>query len=142
MDANGIYQWVDHYPNREAIAHDMVMGCIYGLIDKDACHGVVTISNVQDEKYNTIPWLYNEGLILVIHRLAVEPKVQGKGYARLLMDFAENIAVEKNAASIRLDAYSDNKRALRFYEQRGYVKRGEIFFPLRNAPFYCYEKQL
>lgn len=142
MDAEGIYQWVDSYPNREAIAQDMDMGCIYGLMDGDACAGVVSINAVQDEKYKTIAWQYNDGIALVIHRLAVHPLQQGNGYARRLMDFAEALAIESGAASIRLDAYSGNKRALKFYEQRGYIKRGEVYFPLRDLPFFCYEKAI
>jgi ribosomal protein S18 acetylase RimI-like enzyme len=58
------------------------------------------------------------------------------------MDFAENYAIENNYTSIRLDAFSNNPRALRFYENRDYQRRGEVFFPGRELPFYCFEKIL
>ena len=58
------------------------------------------------------------------------------------MDFALNKAGDEGYSSIRLDAYSQNDRTLRFYENRGYEKRGEIYFPYRDEPFYCYEKAI
>lgn len=69
-------------------------------------------------------------------------KIKKQGLARKLMDFAENIAIECGYASIRLDAYSGNERVLRFYENRGYQKRGEVNFSGRALPFFCYEKEI
>ena len=75
-----------------------------------------------------------------IHRLAVHPKHQGKGFAQRLMDFGENFARENNGLSVRLDTFSQNKRNQKFYEQRGYAKLGDIFFPNQSEhPFHCYE---
>ena len=58
------------------------------------------------------------------------------------MDFAERFAIENEYATIRLDAYSGNQRAIKFYEQQSYKKTGQVFFPKRTLPFYCYEKVL
>ena len=80
--------------------------------------------------------------IQVIHRLAVHPDFQRKGIARNLMDFAEAHAKNNSFTSIRLDAYTGNKRVLQFYENRGYIKRGEVKFKGRSLPFACMEKQL
>lgn len=78
----------------------------------------------------------------MIHRLVVDPKYQGKGYARRLMDFAEKFAKENNYSSIRLDAYSQNKRVIDFYEKRQYFIRGNVNFPEREYPFHCMEKEI
>jgi len=56
------------------------------------------------------------------------------------MNFAEEYAIENNYKSIRLDAYSANVAAVRLYEKRGYNKIGQVFFPHRKYPFYCFEK--
>jgi ribosomal protein S18 acetylase RimI-like enzyme len=77
---------------------------------------------------------------IYIHRLAVHPNLQGKGYAQQLMKFAEHYAQENNVLSIRLDTFSQNKRNQKFYELRGYKKLGDIFFPKQSKhPFHCYE---
>jgi ribosomal protein S18 acetylase RimI-like enzyme len=93
-----------------------------------------------DEEYASVQWLTPNKNNLYIHRLAVLPDLQGKGKARLLMDEAERKARDEQAASIRLDTFSENKRNQRFYEARGYQKLGAIYFPKQSIhPFYCYE---
>jgi ribosomal protein S18 acetylase RimI-like enzyme len=71
------------------------------------CEGVVSINSIQEDEYRSIPWEDKNGKILVIHRLAVHPKYQRKGYASKLMDFAEMPGFDNNYSSIRLDAYSE-----------------------------------
>jgi hypothetical protein len=62
------------------------------------------------------------------------------GIAGLLMDFAERLALTNKYGSIRLDAYTGNPQAIRLYDGRGYVRTGQVFFPRRTLPFFCYEK--
>jgi ribosomal protein S18 acetylase RimI-like enzyme len=89
-----------------------------------------------------LSWKDTNGKPAVIHRLAVHPQHQKLGYAKQLMNFAENLATEQGYTSIRLDSYTGNPRAIRFYENREYVKRGEVYFPGRVLVFYCFEKEL
>jgi ribosomal protein S18 acetylase RimI-like enzyme len=72
----------------------------------------------------------------------IDPKYQGKSYARKLMDFAEKYAKKNNYSSIRLDAYSQNKRVIDFYGKRKYFIRGNVNFPGREYPFHCMEKEI
>ena len=58
------------------------------------------------------------------------------------MDFAEKSANENNYSSIRLDAYSQNKRVIDFYKKRKYFTRGNVNFPEREYPFHCMEKKI
>lgn len=139
MQAAGIFQWQNEYPAIENIKQDIEDKTLYGYYEKEMCMGAVCISTFQDEEYKEIPWEGPDENVVVIHRLAVNPDYQTKGIARLLMDFAEDFAKKENYSAIRLDSYSQNKRALKFYENRGYVKRGECFFSGRDMPFYCYE---
>jgi GNAT superfamily N-acetyltransferase len=106
------------------------------------CLGTVCISEAQKPEYSAIPWTDIHGRVIVIHRLAVHPQHQGKGLSGKLMDFAEGYGLVHNYSSIRLDAFSKNRQVLQFYENRGYRKRGEVFFAGRISPFYCYEKDL
>jgi ribosomal protein S18 acetylase RimI-like enzyme len=93
-----------------------------------------------DEEYHSINWLTKNNNNLYIHRVAIHPEHQGKGYAQQLMGFAENFAIENNYTSIRLDTFSQNTRNQKFYELRGYKRLGNIYFPKQSEhPFYCYE---
>ena len=100
-------------------------------------------SEEKDALYNSIDWLTPDSSNLYIHRLAIHPEHQKKGWAKKLMDFAEDYAIKNGTISIRLDTFSQNKRNNRFYEARGFVRLGDVYFVKQSAfPFHCYEKVL
>ena len=140
MIASGIYQWNEHYPNPSSFENDIKRDELYVLeIDKQV-KGTIVISTLMDEEYIPIKWLTENKNNIYIHRLAIHPKTQGKGYAQQLMDYAENYTIENNYSSIRLDTFSQNKRNQKFYELRGYKRLGDIYFPKQSEyPFHCYE---
>ncbi|MBA1336259.1 MAG: GCN5-related N-acetyltransferase [Firmicutes bacterium] len=142
MESQGIYQWDEYYPTAEIFEEDIKSGSLYILEDKRNCLGVISINEKQSPEYKKLHWSVEDGKVLVIHRLAVNPECQKQGVGRQLMDFAEKYAAEKGYTSIRLDAYSGNPRALNLYERRGYQKVGQLSFPRREFPFYCYEKAI
>jgi len=143
MINNAIFQWNDNYPNAQDFENDVNRNELYILeIDKKLI-GCIVISTHMDEEYRPIKWLTENTNNIYIHRLAVLPKLQGKGYAQKLMDFTENYAINNSYTSIRLDTFSLNDRNQKFYELRQYKRLGSIFFPKQSkAPFYCYEKVL
>lgn len=142
MESEGIFQWNMDYPGRELVQKDIANGTLWGLRSREQILGIVTLNEEQPMEYMDVPWRIQNGSILVIHRLAVHPDSQHQGIARKLLDHAEKYALEKEYCSIRLDAYSANPRALGLYERRGYLRVGEVRFPSRSHPFYCYEKLL
>jgi len=141
MIANKIYQWNEHYPSRAAFENDVKRNELYALEDQNEIVATIVISTLKDEIYDKIEWLTTDQKPSVyIHRLAVLPQFQGKGYAQNLMNFAENRAKKGDFQSVRLDTFSQNKRNQRFYEQRGYKRLGSVYFPKQSDyPFYCYE---
>lgn len=143
MIHNNIFQWNENYPNRKAFENDVHRNELYVLLVASQIVSCVVISSFMDEEYKTIQWLTPDGTNIYIHRLAVHPEAQGKGYAQELMQFAENYAIENNYRSIRLDTFSKNTRNQKFYELRNYKKLGNIYFPNQSVyPFYCYERIL
>jgi GNAT superfamily N-acetyltransferase len=141
MREEGIYQWDEIYPNEEIITKDVDSRSLYVLEQGDLCIATVSLNQEQDEAYQQVHWLGGEP-VLVVHRLCVDPAYQGNGIASRLMDFAEEHAKQNAYVSIRLDAYTGNPRAVRLYEQRGYRKAGQVYFPRRMLPFFCFEKIL
>jgi len=142
MESRGIYQWNEHYPTLDIISGDVENGSMYVIKEENSIWGIIAINEEQSPEYYNLSWGCNEGKALVVHRLAVQPKKQRNGIAKELMDFAENYAKEKEYTSIRLDAYCGNPGALRLYKQRGYIRVGQVYFPMRDLPFNCYEKVL
>ena len=140
LDAQGIFQWTDTYPNIEIVKRDVESGKTFILNDENQLAGVVILNEEQDPQYANIDWKFNDQKVLVVHRLAINPSLQGKGYARKLMDFAEDYAAKNSYTVIRLDAFIPHDRVIQFYLKRDYLIRGETFFPGRTQPFYCMEK--
>lgn len=140
MIKNGIYQWNEDYPNKEAFELDIERGELYVLEEDGRIIGTIVLSTLMDEEYVPIEWLTTSDNNIYIHRVSVHPDLQGKGYAQKLMAFAENFARENKFASVRLDTFSQNKRNQKFYETRGFERLGDIFFPKQSEhPFHCYE---
>lgn len=140
MIKNGIYQWNQFYPSRNIFENDIARSELFVLEKDSRIIGTLVISSLMDEEYLPVQWLTPNYKNIYVHRLAVLPEFQGKGYARKLMDFAENYAKEGGYISIRLDTFSQNKRNQKFYETRGYQKLGDIYFPKQSEhPFHCYE---
>lgn len=143
MIQKGIFQWNENYPNRSAFENDVNRNELYVLLNIDEIVGCIVVSSLMDEEYKVVNWLTPDDTNLYIHRLAVHPKYQGKGYAQHLMQFAESFAIENNYRSIRLDTFSKNPKNQKFYELRNYKKLGNIYFPKQSVyPFYCYERVL
>ncbi|WP_136468309.1 GNAT family N-acetyltransferase [Flagellimonas onchidii] len=140
MIENGIFQWNEHYPSKEAFLKDLERGELYVKWHKGSIIGAIVISTFMDEEYVPITSLTPNGNSTYVHRLCTHPDHQGKGFAQELMDYAESYSRSKGYKSVRLDTFSQNQRNQRFYEQRGYQRLGDIFFPKQSEhPFHCYE---
>jgi len=142
LRGNGVYQWDRYYPNRFIIKADIKKGNLFGIMNGEKIIGAVAIDTNESKKYRKLIWEDVEGRPLVIHRLAVHPFQQGKGYGKQLLQFAEEYALQNGYSSIRLDVYSQNRGALTMYERSGFQERGTIRFPFRTVPYKCFEKIL
>ena len=139
---NGIHQWTDNYPTKTIIENDLKAGVLFQLKIDNEIIGAINLSEEQETEYQTIPWEFDDTKVLVIHRLVIDPKYQGKGHAHYLMDFAENYAISYGYKAIRLDTYSQNKQNIKFYQKRNYNVRGDVYFPGREFAFHCLEKEI
>ena len=139
MEAHGIAQWNEHYPSESAFRRDVGRSELYVLENKGII-GCIAVSTHMDDEYKAVEWLTPNLNNMYVHRLAVHPQHQGKGFARQLMDRAEDLARAADCISVRLDTFSRNERNQRFYEARGYRKLEAVYFPNQSPhPFYCYE---
>lgn len=143
LQEQNIFQWNEHYPSLEKLQNDIEKQELYVFEEENMIIAIIVLTPNMDEVYRNINWLSKTANNLYVHRLATHPAYWGKGYARKMMDFAEEFARNKNFISIRLDTFSKNTRNQKFYEARGYTKLGDVYFPHKNEyPFHCYEKLL
>ena len=140
MREKGIDQWDEYYPDREILAEDVESGDMtLGLLDGQlACAYVV--NREYDPEYELGAWEHTEGDFCVLHRLCVNPEMQGRGLARQAMARMEKNARDQGFDSVRLDVFSQNLHAQRLYERLGYRRTGEVRF--RKGIFYLMEKKL
>ena len=93
----------------------------------------------EDERMLGCCMLVEEGPETVrLRQMAVVNDVQGKGIARALMQFAENLARDRGYKKITMHA---RKNASGFYEKMGYRKRGDEFTEI-TIPHVVMEKEL
>ena len=140
MREKGIDQWDEYYPDREILAEDVESGDMtLGFLDGQlACAYVV--NREYDPEYELGAWEHTEGDFCVLHRLCVNPQLQGRDLARQAMARMEKTALEQGFDSVRLDVFSQNLHAQRLYEKLGYRRTGEVRF--RKGIFYLMEKKL
>ena len=140
MREKGIDQWDEYYPDREILTEDVESGDMtLGLLDGHlACAYVV--NREYDPEYELGAWDFAQGDFCVLHRLCVNPRMQGQGLARQAMARMEAEARTKGFDSVRLDVFSQNLHAQRLYERLGYKRTGEVRF--RKGIFYLMEKGL
>ena len=79
MTSKGIFQWNENYPNKEAFENDLKNNWLYVIVNNQNPIGSISITPNMDEEYESVKWLTNNSQNLYIHRLAVHPKMQGKG---------------------------------------------------------------
>jgi GNAT superfamily N-acetyltransferase len=140
MQRDGIDQWDDVYPTDGHLRGDIRERSMYvASTPTGEIVGTVVLNEQENPEYSAVPWT-SRVRPLVVHRVMVAPDHQGQGIAEALMTFAEQHAREAGYASIRLDAFTLNPRALRLYERLGYAARGTI--RLRKGMFWCVEKVL
>jgi ribosomal protein S18 acetylase RimI-like enzyme len=142
MLAAGNLQWDIAYPNEEVFQRDIAMTQLW-VAELDArIAGVAALTMDQEPEYAQAGWDIGEKAI-VVHRLAVDPDFRGAGVASALMLKAEEIALERNIAAVRVDTNTENAATQRLFPKLGYKLAGEIGLALRpGLRFLCYEKRL
>lgn len=140
MEANNIPQWDSIYPDRMTFENDIIENTLFGIFVENVLAGVMVLNCFQDKEYQDIKWKLNDNRPLVVHRLCISPKFQGRGLSKYLMHFAEEYARKNDFISIRLDAFKLNPVSVGLYRKLGYNERGSVNF--RKGEFFVFEKEV
>lgn len=138
---DGSQQWQDGYPNEDVIRTDIAKGFGYVLTDNDTIVGYAAILFNDEPAYEQLKgtWLTN-GDFAVLHRVAISDDYLGKGLAQKVFLFTEDLAIENNIFSIKVDTNFDNIPMLKILEKLGYTYCGEVKF--RGGIRKAFEKKL
>jgi GNAT superfamily N-acetyltransferase len=142
MRASGNFQWDDTYPNAAVFEDDIALGQLW-VADADGdIAGVTAITTEQYPEYADVGMDISETAI-VTHRLAVSTRYRSQGIAALLLQQAEQVALDRGIKTLRIDTNTANEATNRLFPKLGYVFAGEIGLHFRpGLRFYCYEKRL
>lgn len=133
------------YPTFKNAKDAYSQGFLFIGEDDGIIWGSMILNEVQLPEYANIPWQFKTDKILVIHTLCVSPRYKGKGRAKELVFFAEQLAMKHGYEAIRLDTYEGNLPANNMYPKLGYQFAGstEFFFQeYIQEVLNCYEKKI
>ena len=138
---DGSQQWQDGYPNETVIQQDIAKGIGYILTDDNTIVGYAAILFNDEPAYEHLKgtWLTNDDFA-VVHRVAISDDYLGKGLAQKIFLFTEDLALENNIFSIKVDTNFDNIPMLKIFEKLGYTYCGEVTF--RGGVRKAFEKKL
>ena len=147
LKAAGVDQWQDGYPERCDFEDDIAQGACEAFFLDGELAGVLTVLPGPEPDYAHIyegAWR-TEHPYCVFHRSAVSEKYRGRGVAKEMFSYAENMARELRYGSIRVDTHFDNRAMRGLLEKRGYEYCGVIYIdgsPEAGTPRAAYEKIL
>ena len=124
---DGSRQWQDGYPNKNVVQQDIEKGVGYILTVDDQIAGYAAILINDEPAYAELngTWLTNDDFV-VVHRLAVSDQNLGQGIAQKMFRYTEELALENNIFSVKVDTNFDNAPMLRIFEKMGYQYCGEV----------------
>jgi len=89
--------------------------CYFGFLDD-----IPVASIILKEQYDFM-WQNEEKVnALYIGKLGVSREYSGRGYARVMLDYANMMAQRKGKQYLRLDCYADRKNLCKLYEDYGF----------------------
>jgi ribosomal protein S18 acetylase RimI-like enzyme len=140
MNSKGLKHWNSSFPGPYLMQEDIDKGTIYLVKDKGVCKGMVTLKNNEPEDYRQMN--LKPGKALYIQNMAVHPLWQGMGIARMMIDFARQMAAQEGCNCIRLDVFQTCEKARKLYVKQDFKEIASFHFAYQKVPFICYEKQL
>ena len=143
MKRNGLNQWNwGIYPTEEMIRDDAERGELYIARTDGALAAAIVLTEITDPEYTNVSWTggVRPGYI---HRLAIDPPLQGAGYGADILDDAIGILRRAGCDCIRCDTNRENQRAIRLYEKMGFRKCGTVHWDDTPDEFYyTFDKRL
>lgn len=141
MAKHNIFQWDHTYPNQAVFTQDIENENLYVIEENGVICGFACIDTNQAPEYDTLDFKV-PGTAYVVHRLAIHPEYNGRGYASRIIQFAEALALQNGVFDLRIDTFCENIPAQNFFRKQGFNYIGDVFFPRKKEPFCCFHKTI
>lgn len=110
------------YPSAVFLRNSLSRGELYILTDGSILYACVILNSEHNAGYDGCPWSitcdFHE--VLTPHALAVNPKLQGKGIGRIVVENIIEVAKSEHKKAIRLDVLGACKPAESLYRKCGF----------------------
>ena len=130
------------YPLLSDLEAAISKSSLFIAVDDARIVGAVMVTDKEDESYQQVNWGIITDRVAVIHLIASDPDLHGRGIGRKLLEKCREDAAARGAETIRLDTLPYNTPARHLYESFGFEYRGEIelcYPPVGTIPFAMYE---
>ncbi len=132
------------HPTEAMIEGYVTQGMMYCVENGQEIIAAVAVTPFQTEEYHGADWqvALEDDEVAVVHILAVNPRMQKRGFARSIMMEVIDSAKDKGFKAVRLDALDCNVPAHRLYESLGFQKRDVCNWHASNTgwiDFYLFE---
>lgn len=135
----GVDQWQDGYPDQQRIEQDIESKTGYLCLEDGQIVGYLCVDFNGEPAYDEIDgaWLSNRPYV-VVHRLALDTKARGRGFASSIFRLVEQMGRERNIHSFKIDTDADNLIMKHLLLKNGFEYCGVIRF--QNSRKIAYEK--
>ncbi len=131
MREAGRSQWQGDYPSAAEVSRDIDAGVARVLMCDGIVVGYCALITTGDKCYGHIAdgsWLTPDGTrYAVVHRLAIDPAMGGRGLASQWMAMLIDEARGLNCLSMRIDTNHDNVQMLRLLPRNGFAYCGKVW---------------
>ncbi len=135
------------YPSRRSAMEALERDELFVLVEGGVVAASARINQSQGEEYRRAAWgvAAPDEKVMVLHTLAVDPELRGKGYGTRFVDFYEKYALERGCPYLRIDTNEINAVARRMYARLGYAEADIVpcvFNGIPDVNLVCLEKTL
>ncbi len=144
VKAAGFDHWDENYPNETIFREDAEAGELFGFFMDNKLVSIIVACFNEAEFDDVVAspganWPESRKPCMLC-RLCVDSDYRRQGIASLMMRNAAREAAQRGADSTWLLVATDNEKALKIYENLGYIRCGRTF--VFETDFYCYTLKL
>ncbi|WP_188735388.1 GNAT family N-acetyltransferase [Oceanobacillus neutriphilus] len=140
---SGSPQWSDKdSPKEEDIKSEIEKGNNYLFTINNVIVGTAIITDEEEQAYSTISygdWDASLESYATIHKFAINPEINGKGYGKTFLKLLLFVCKEKGISEVRIDTYPGNRAMQNVILSAGFAFKGIIQLPFANGERYAYQ---
>lgn len=116
------------YPTEDTAMVALKRNELFVIEEDGKIIGTGIINKKQMDAYNSVDWKFpaKDQEVMVLHTLAISPKVGRKGYGSAFVRYYEEYARENGCYYLRMDTNAINKTARALYKKLGYEEIGMV----------------